>query len=310
MKDSHDAFKSHITHWFYLFPTVLILVIFIFYPAWKSIILSLYRSNLFLGTRKFIGFENFRNLFTGSLSAGFFQVMVQTILFSSLVVLLGISLSLFLAIQANKDMKGANIYRMLLIWPFALSPAIAATIYLFMFNPEVGIVNTVMFWLLGVKPRWLDAPVPAFFLVVMASVWKNLGYNIVFYLASLQSIPKTPLEAASIDGASSFQTFRMVLLPLLSPTTFFLLFTNLTFSFFDSFAIIDMLTRGGPVGPAPYFDHEGITTTLMYKVYLDGFGGSSNMGFAAAEAFIMMIMVAAFTFLQFRFLGKRVHYEG
>ena len=310
MKDDHGVFRSRFTVWLYLFPTILILAVFIFYPAWKSIILGFYRSNLFLGTRTFIGLENFRNLFTGILSPGFIQVMVQTVLFSTLVVLFGLSLSLFLAVQANKNVRGAKVYRMLLIWPFALSPAIAATIYLFMFNPEVGIINTVFDALFGIRPRWLDSPVLAFFLVVAASVWKNIGYNIVFYLASLQSIPKTPLEAASIDGASRFQSFRMVMFPLLSPTTFFLLFTNLTFSFFDSFAIIDVLTRGGPIGPAPFFDNEGITTTLMYKVYLDGFGGSSNMGFAASEALVMMSIVAIFTFLQFRFLAKRVHYEG
>ena len=310
MNETTPVFKSRLTPWLYLLPTILILLVFIFYPAWKSIILSMYRSNLFLGTRTFIGVENLKNLVIGPLAPGFQQIMVQTIVFSMLVVGFGLFVSLFLAIQANKNITGAKIYRILLIWPFALSPAIAATIYLFMFNPEVGIVNTVLSAIFGIRPRWLDSPVPAFFLTVITSVWKNLGYNIVFYLAALQSIPKAPMEAADIDGASGFQKFRSVIFPLLSPTTFFLLFTNITFSFFDSFAIIDILTRGGPVGPAPFFDNEGITTTLMYKVYLDGFGGSSNMGFAAAEGLVLMSFVAIATFLQFRFLGKRVHYEG
>jgi sn-glycerol 3-phosphate transport system permease protein len=310
MKDQNEAFHSRIIPWLYLFPTLAILLVFIFYPAWKSIILSLFRSNLFLGTRKFIGLENFHNLFSGPLAPGFRQVVVQTLVFSSLVVSLGLLLSLFIAIQANKDIKGAKLYRMLLIWPFALSPAIAATIYLFMFNPEVGIVNSILSFLFGIRPRWLDSPITAFCLTVCAAVWKNLGYNIVFYIAALQSIPKTPLEAGDIDGASGYQKFRYILLPLLSPTTFFLLFTNITYSFFDSFGIIDLLTKGGPVGNGPFFSHEGVTTTLMYKMFLDGFGGSSNMGFAAAEALMLMALVALAVSLQFKFFAKRVHYEG
>ncbi|WP_320128440.1 sugar ABC transporter permease [uncultured Sphaerochaeta sp.] len=310
MHDHNEAYSSRIIPYLYLLPTLAILIIFLFYPAWKSILLSLYRSNLFLGTRKFIGLENLKNLFVGPLAPGFRQVLVQTIIFSGLVVGFGLSLSLFIAIQANKDIKGAKVYRMLLIWPFALSPAIAATIYLFMFNPEIGIVNTLLNALFGIKPRWLDAPLPAFFLTVCAAVWKNLGYNIVFYLAALQSIPKTPLEAADIDGTNGWQKFRYIVFPLLSPTTFFLLFTNITYSFFDSFGIIDMLTKGGPVGSGPFFDHEGVTTTLMYKMYLDGFGGSSNMGFAAAEALVLMCLVALTVSLQFKFFEKRVHYEG
>jgi sn-glycerol 3-phosphate transport system permease protein len=310
MKEQNAAFASRTIHWIYLLPTLLILLVFIFYPAWKSIVLAFFRSNLFLGTRKFIGLENWRNLFVGPLAPGFRQTVVQTLVFSALVVTLGLGFSLFVAIQANKEVRGAKIYRMLLIWPFALSPAIAATIYLFMFNPEVGLVNEILSFLFHVRPRWLDSPLLAFLLTVCAAVWKNMGYNIVFYLAALQSIPKTPLEAGAIDGASGWQTFRCILLPLLSPTTFFLVFTNITYSFFDSFGIIDLLTRGGPVGPAPFFDHEGVTTTLMYKLYLDGFGGSSNMGFASAEAVVLMALVAVSVSLQFRFLGRRVHYEG
>ncbi len=306
MKDKNAVFTNRIVPYIYLAPTIIILLTFLFYPAWKSVILSLYRSNLFLGTRSFIGLENMKNLFTGPLAPGFIQVLVQTVVFSFLVVFLCLSISLFLATLASKNIKGAKIYRILLIWPFALSPAIAATIALFMFNPEVGIVNE----LTGLSIRWLDSPIPAFFLTVGIAVWKNLGYSIVFYLAALQSIPKSPLEAADIDGATPIQKFWLITYPLLSPTTFFLLFTNLIYSFFDSFAIIDMLTRGGPVGPGPLLDNEGITTTLMYKVYLDGFGGSSNMGFAAAEGVILMILVGIATLFQFRFLAQRVHYEG
>ncbi len=309
MKEHNAVFSSRWIQWVYLVPTLLILVIFIFYPAWKTIVLSFYRSNLFLGTRTFIGLENYRNLISGPLAPGFHQVFVQTVVFSVCVVFFGLSLSLFIAIQANKNVRGVKIYRMLLIWPFALSPTVAGTIYLFMFNPETGIVNTVLTALFNISPRWLDAPVQTFLLTVCATVWKNIGYNVVFYLAALQSIPKDSLEAADIDGVSGWTRFRYILFPLLSPTTFFLVFTNLTYSFFDSFGLIDVLTKGGPIGPSPFLDKEGVTTTLMYKVFLDGFGGSSNMGYAAAEGVVLMGIVALIAFLQFRFFGNRVHYE-
>jgi len=293
-----------------LFPTLLILLVFLYFPAWHSVVLSFFRNNLFLGTRKFIGLENFTNLFTGPLAPAFLQSLVQTLLLSLLIVFFGLSLSVFLAVQANKSIPGAKIYRVLLIWPFALSPAVAGTIFLFIFNPEVGIMNTLLYSLFSVNPRWLDSPVLAVLLVTFAAVWKNLGYNIVFYLAALQNVPKDPLEAADIDGAGAIDKYFRILLPLLSPTTFFLLFTNISYSFFETFGLIDILTSGGPVGPPGPLDNTGITTTIMYKVFQDGFGGSSNMGFAAAEGVILMIMVGVITYFQFSFLAKRVHYQG
>lgn len=199
---------------------------------------------------------------------------------------------------------------MLLIWPFALSPAVAGTIFLFIFNPEVGIMNTLLDFLFSVKPRWLDSPLLALTLVVFAAVWKYLGYNIVFYLAALQNIPTEPLEAADIDGAGAWRKFFNVLYPLLSPTTFFLVFTNISYAFFETFGLIDILTSGGPVGPPNVLDKTGITTTLMYKVFQDGFGGSSNMGFAAAESVILTIMVGIVAYFQFSSMGKGIHYQG
>ena len=291
-------------------PTIFILVIFLYFPAWHSIVLSFFRNNLFLGTRNFIGFENYKNLFTGPLAPAFIQSFFQTIIISLFIVVIGLSVSVLLAILANKNIRGARIYRMLLIWPFALSPAVAGTIFLFIFNPEVGIMNSLLEFLFNVKPRWLDSPVLAVLLVTFAAVWKNLGYNIVFYLAALQNIPAEPLEAADIDGAGPFRKFFSILLPLLSPTTFFLLFTNLSYGFFETFGLIDILTTGGPVGPPGLLDNTGITTTLMYKVFQDGFGGSSNMGFAASEGVILLILVGTFAYLQFSHLGKRVHYQG
>lgn len=293
-----------------LLPTVFILLVFLYFPAWHSIVLSFFRNNLFLGTRKFIGFENYRNLFSGPLAPAFIQSLFQTISLSLFIVVIGLSISVFLAVQANKKIRGAKIYRMLLIWPFALSPAVAGTIFLFIFNPEVGIMNTLLDFLFGIKPRWLDSPFLAMILVTFAAVWKNLGYNIVFYLAALQNIPSEPLEAADIDGAGPFRRFFSILLPLLSPTTFFLLFTNLSYGFFETFGLIDILTSGGPVGPPGSFDNTGITTTIMYKIFQDGFGGSSNMGFAAAEGVILLFMVGIFAYFQFSHLSKKVHYQG
>lgn len=308
-QDKNTVFKAKWVPYFYLLPTLLVLILFIYYPAIKTFILAFYRSNFILGTRKFIGIENFKNLFTGPLSPGFIQTCIQTIVFSALVVGLGLGISMFLAVLTGEKIRGAKIYRLLLIWPFALSPAVAGVVFSFMFNPEVGVINMFLDSLFNIKPGWLTNPYLAFLVAVFAAVWKNLGYNIVFYLAALQNVSKDPLEAAEIDGASRLSRFVHVLFPLLGPTTFFLLFTNITYSLFDSFAIVDVLTRGGPMGPAPYMDNVGLTTTLMYKIFLDGFGGSSNMGFAAAQTFVLMIIVMIFTILQFGILGKKVNYD-
>jgi sn-glycerol 3-phosphate transport system permease protein len=236
-------------------------------------------------------------------------VVFQTVLFALLVIFPGISISMALAVQANKPIRGGRIYRLLLMWPFALSPAVAGTIFLFMFNPEVGAINQVLNALFGIRPRWLDNPILAFLLVVLAAIWKNLGHNIVFYLAALQNIPKELAEAAEIDGASGTQRFLRITVPMLSPTTFFLIFTNLVFSFFSAFALIDIITKGGPVGPAP-LNETGITSIFIYKIFQDGFGGSSNIGFAASQGVLLMIVVAAITILHFRVGSDKVYYGG
>ncbi len=303
------VFKSRALPWLLLVPTLVILLVFLYFPVIQSFVLSLYRSNLFLGTQRFIGLENFKNIFTGVLAPGFRQVLLQTMLFSGVVVLFGLAFSLALATLANQPVRGARIYRLLLIWPFALSPAVAGTIFLFMFNPEVGVVNQLLNAWFGIKPRWLDTPALAFMLLSAAAIWKNLGYNIVFYLAALQNVPAELSEAAEIDGATAWQRFFAITFPMLSPMTFFLFFTNLVYAFFDTFGLIDILTAGGPVG-APPFDHAGVTTTFIYKIYQDGFGGAANLGFAAAESVVLLILVVIIAVLQFRFGGNRVYYGG
>ncbi|MDF1523570.1 MAG: sugar ABC transporter permease [Trueperaceae bacterium] len=303
----HAVFTNRWLPWVFLAPSLAVLTVFLYYPLWQAVVLSFHRANLLLGTRRFVGWGNYEAIFTGPLSARYHQVMVQSFAFSMLVVVIGLSISVVLATLAAQPLRGARVYRLLLIWPFALSPAVAATIMLFLFNPEIGGVNQVLNALFGIKPRWLDTPQLAFALVVVTAVWKNLGYNVVFYLAALQNVPKELSEAAAIDGASGFQRFFRITLPMLSPMTFFLVFTNLTYSFFDSYGLIDVLTRGGPIGPAP-FDAVGITRTMVYQVANDGFTGSGNTGLAAAFGNIVLAIVALITFAQFRFGGRRVQY--
>ena len=302
-------FKSRFLPWLLLLPSILILLCFAYYPAFQSFLASTYRTNLLLGTRKFIGLENFVALFSGPFAAAYRQVLGQSLLLSACVVIFGLSLSLFLAVLANQPIQGARIYRLLLIWPFALSPAIAGVVFSFMFNPEVGLVNQILNALFGIKPRWLDTPFLAFMLVVSAAIWKNIGYNIVFYLAALQNVPKELAEAAQIDGATPIQRFFYITFPMLSPITFFLIFTNLTYSFFDTFGLIDVLTKGGPIGPAP-FNNAGLTTNLAYKLVQDGFTGSGNVGFAASQSIVLLVIVIIFTILQFRLGSRNVHYGG
>ncbi len=306
MKDN-AVFTSRVLPWVLLLPSFVILLVFIYYPALQAWVLSTYRSNLFLNTRNYVGLDNFRLMFTGPLADKYIQVIVQTFVYGALVVGLGLSIAMVVATLASQNVRGARIYRLLLIWPFALSPAVAGTIFLFMFNPDIGSVNQVLDALFGIKPRWLDTPLLAFSLVVLASVWKNLGYNMVFYLAALQNVPKELGEAAAIDGAGPIQRFFRITVPMLSPMTFFLLFTNLTFAFFESYGLIDIVTSGGPVGPPPA-DGAGLTTTMIYQVTLDGFGGSGNTGLAAALGNVILLFTILITLLQFRYGSRRVQY--
>jgi sn-glycerol 3-phosphate transport system permease protein len=222
--------------------------------------------------------------------------------FMALVVVLGLLLALGLSWLASKPIAGAKFYRLMLIYPYALSPAIAGTLWLFLFNPEIGAVNALLGTLFGVKPRWLDDPFLAFGLVVVAAIWKGLGYNVVFYLAAIQNLPAEVLEAAEIDGATGWQRFWRVVFPLLSPMTFFLVFTNIVASLFDSFGLVNILTRGGPV-----YGQTGITTFLMYQLYEDGFRNFKT-GAAAAQAVLMLSLVICLIVLQFRYGNRRVHY--
>ena len=295
----HATFRGWGLPWLLLFPTLLILGVFSYFPAFETLRLSLFRSNLIVGNEQFVGLENFVTLLS---SPVYHQVIGQTLIFVGLVVLLGLTMALGLAWLASKPIRGALFYRLMLIYPYALSPAIAGTLWLFLFNPEIGAVNNLLGTLFGIKPRWLDQPFLAFTLVVVATVWKGLGYNIVFYMAALQNLPTEVMEAAEIDGATPWQSFWRITLPLLSPMTFFLIFTNIVAALFDSFGLVNILTRGGPV-----YGETGITTFLIYQLYQDGFRNFKS-GAAAAAAVLMLMLVICLIVLQFRYGNRRVHY--
>lgn len=297
--EERAVFKGVALPWVFLLPTLLILAVFIYLPALRTLKLAAYKANVILGTERFVGLANFAELLG---SPAYRQVALQTFVFMLLTVSLGLLLSISLAWLASRPIRGAKTYRLLLIYPYALSPAIAGTLWLFLFNPEIGVVNQMLEAAFHVKPRWLDTPALAFGLVTLAAIWKGLAYNIVFYLASIQNLPGDVMEAAEIDGASPAQVFWKVAFPLLTPITFFLVFTNIISALFDSFALTDILTRGGP-----YYHNAGITTFLVYQLYQDGFVNFKT-GAAAAQAALMLALVAFVTWMQFRLGEKRVHY--
>ena len=290
-------FKGKWIPWLFLLPTLTILLLFLYYPVIQTFRLSFFRV-AFLGLRtKFSGLENYANLLHDS---AYHHTVAVTIGIAAAVVVVGLGLSLFIAMLANQKIHGASFYQILLIWPFALSPAVAGVVFLFMFSPGFGVVNYLTSLVVGTELNWLGNPRLAVILVIMASVWKNLGYNIVFYIAALQNVNTEVLEAASIDGANTWQRFWRVTFALLSPMTFFLLITNITYSFFDIFGMIDILTKGGPLDA---------TNVMIYNLYRDAFEYYKT-GLASAQSVILFLLVVAFTLLQFRTSGRQVHYGG
>jgi sn-glycerol 3-phosphate transport system permease protein len=292
-----SRFKGKWLPWLFLLPTLVILTVFLYYPVIQTFRLSTYRV-AFLGLKKqFIGLENFTDLFQ---DPGYLHTLQATAVITVAVVVGGLALSLAIAMLANRQIRGASIYRILLIWPFALSPAVAGVIFLFMFSPGFGAVSYTMFRITGIELNWLGEPGLAVLLIIIASIWKNLGYNVVFYLAALQNVNTEVLEAASIDGANSWRRFWGVTFALLSPMTFFLLITNITYSFFDLFGMIDLVTKGGPLNA---------TNVMIYNLYRDGFEYYKT-GLAAAQSVILFAAVVGLTIIQFRTSGRRVHYGG
>ncbi|MFH5926649.1 sn-glycerol-3-phosphate ABC transporter permease UgpA [Roseomonas xinghualingensis] len=287
-------FKGKLLPLALLAPQLAVTFIFFFWPAGQAIYQSLLREDAFGFSREFVGLENFHEVLT---DPSWVNAALNSLVFSGFVAGLALGLALFLAVQADKSIRGATAYRSLLIWPYAVAPAVAAVLWLFLFQPNVGMLGR---WLNAMGIAWdyrLNGG-QAMTLVIIAAAWKQLAYNFIFFLAGLQSIPASVLEAAAIDGARPARRFWTIIFPLLSPTTFFLLVVNLTYAFFDTFGIIHSLTNGGPAKA---------TETLIYKVYVDGVQ-NLNLGSSSAQSVILMILVIGLTAIQFRAVEKKVHY--
>ncbi len=275
-------------------PQLLIIGIFFFWPAGQAVLQSFQMEDAFGMSTEWVGLDNFRQLFSDPTYLNSFK---RTALFSVLVAGVGIAISLALAIFADRIIRFAMVYKTLLIIPYAVAPVIAGVLWVFMFSPSIGVV-TYYLGKLGYDWNHLMNENQAMALIVIASVWKQISYNFLFFLAGLQSIPKALIEAASIDGAGPWRRFWNIQLPLLSPTTFFLLVINIVYAFFDTFGIIDAATHGGP-GQS--------TSILVYKVYLDGFK-ALDLGGSAAQSVILMFIVVVLTVIQFRYVEKKVQY--
>ncbi|MBZ9558760.1 MULTISPECIES: sn-glycerol-3-phosphate ABC transporter permease UgpA [Modicisalibacter] len=286
--------RYRVTPWLLMAPQLIIVGVFFFWPSLQAVEQAFYVEDAFGLSRQFAGLANFAAVLH---EPDYYQALGTTVVFSLSVALGAMAIALLLAVQADRVIKGANAYKTLLIWPYAVAPAVAGVLWMFLFDPTLGLVSAGL-ESLGID--WnhnLDGD-QALLLVILASVWKQMSYNFVFFLAGLQTIPRSLLEAAAIDGAGPWRRFWTVTFPLLSPTSFFLLVMNGVYACFETFATIDTVTGGGPAGA---------TTTLVYKVYEDGFIGQ-DLGSSAAQSVLLMILVGLLTLIQFRFVERRVQY--
>lgn len=277
-----------------LAPQLAITFVFFYWPASQAIWQSFLLEDAFGLSSEFVGFENYKALFE---QPEYYQAMATTAVFATLVAALSLSLALALAAMADKNLRAAPAFKTLLIWPYAVAPAVAGILWVFMFHPSLGMLARPL-RLLGVDWNPLLDGRHAMALVVLSATWKQVSYSFLFFLAGLQAIPRSVIEAAAIDGARPFRRFWTIVFPLLSPTTFFLVVVTVVYVFFETFGIIDAVTGGGPAGA---------TTTLVYKVYADGRLGG-DLGGSAAQSVILMVIVVALTAIQFRYIERRVQY--
>jgi sn-glycerol 3-phosphate transport system permease protein len=291
----NSRFPNRILPYVLLSPSIVVVIVFLIIPTAQSIYTSFFRVSPFGDRRFFVGFENFSRLFE---SSAYLHSLIITLIFAALVVFIGLSLGTVIAVLLNQKLRGLSFYRTFFIWTYAISPAIAGTIWALMFNPSSGPIVYIIRSITGIGINWMTDRTIALVVVVIAASWKMLGYNIIFYLAGLQAIPEELLESASIDGASSVKKFFRITLPLLSPTTFFLLIMNMLYAFFDVFGLIDIMTKGGP---------GNATELLVYKLYRDGFL-AMNTGFASAQSVVLFVFVAILTILQFKYTERKVFY--
>ncbi|BEP40588.1 sn-glycerol-3-phosphate ABC transporter permease UgpA [Variovorax sp. 375MFSha3.1] len=287
-------FRSGWLPWLLLAPQMAVIFVFFFWPAAQALLQSLQQQDAFGTSVDFVGLQNFRELFEDPAYAESFKT---TAIFSVLVASIGLTLSLTLAVFADRIVRGGMFYKTMLILPYAVAPAVAAVLWVFMFSPSLGVVAYAL-GKIGIDWNHLLNSKHAMTLIVMAAVWKQISYNFLFFLAGLQSIPKSLIEAAAIDGARPWRRFWTVQFPLLSPTTFFLLVMNVVYAFFDTFAIVHAATEGGPGKD---------TEILVYKVYHDGFK-ALDLGGSAAQSVVLMVIVIALTIVQFRYVEKKVQY--
>ena len=287
-------FRGWLLPMLFVLPQLLITAVFFFYPAGQAVWQSLFIPDPFGLKSQFVGLGNFVFL----LQDPFYRAsFATTAIFSSLVTVVSMGVALWLAVLADRLIKGSGTYRTLLIWPYAVAPAVAGVLWLFMFNTRVGLVSWYL-GLLGYEWNHVLNGNEAMGLVVVASSWGRISYNFLFFLAGLQAIPQSVIEAAAIDGARFWKRFWTIVFPLLSPTTFFLLVVNIVYAFFETFGVIHTITSGGP---------QQATTILVYKVFADGFVGQ-DLGSSAAQSVILLIVVGVLTIVQFRYIERRVHY--
>jgi sn-glycerol 3-phosphate transport system permease protein len=288
------VFQSKWLPYALLAPQIAVTLVFFFWPAAQAVYYSFLVQDAFGLSSQFVWFQNFTDLFKDT---RYLESFKTTVVFSVAVAASGIVISLVLAAAADKVVRGAVGYKTLLIWPYAVAPAIAGVLWAFLFAPSIGIVTYVL-KKAGIDWNWIINDNQAMLLIVIASTWKQISYNFLFFLAGLQSIPRALMEAAAIDGATPTRRFWTIVFPLLSPTTFFLLVVNIVYAFFDTFGVIDATTQGGPAAS---------TEVLVYKVYHDGVK-AGDLGSSSAQSVILMFIVIALTVVQFRFVEKKVQY--
>lgn len=292
--EKRAVFSGKLLPYLLIAPQLAITLIFFYWPASQALKQSFFIEDAFGTSSDFVGFENYRTLFNDPY---YFQAIVTTLIFAGVVAVSSLAIALLLAVAADRGIRGAGVYRTLLIWPYAVAPVIAGVLWSFLFQPSLGMLSHLI-GKFGVDWNPLLNGGQAMTLVIVAATWKQISYNFLFFLAGLQAIPKSLIEAAAIDGARPFRRFWTIVFPLLSPTTFFLIVVNIVYAFFDTFGIIDAITGGGPAKA---------TETLVYKVFQDGKLGG-DLGGSAAQSVILMILVIVLTSIQFRYVERKVNY--
>jgi sn-glycerol 3-phosphate transport system permease protein len=292
--DKRVHFRSPWLPYALVLPQIAVTLLFFFWPAAETLYYSALLQDAFASKIQFVWFDNFITLFQDSHYLASFKI---TVMFSAIVAVTGLAVSLLLAVFADRVLRGASAYKTLLIWPYAVAPAVAGILWLFMLSPSIGMLTYALRGF-GVDWNYYVNPNQAMLLICVAAIWKQISYNFLFFLAGLQSIPSSLIEAAAIDGAGPVRRFWTIVFPLLSPTAFFLLVVNVVYAFFDTFGIVDSTTQGGP-GQA--------TQILVYKIYQDGVQ-AMDLGGSAAQSVVLMVIVIALTVVQFRWVERKVQY--